>query len=221
MSPHLILRPADVPRERLGKLSERIIQELMQTEEMDVVGLSSACFLACSAVNISSRIANIHVTRSLIDYISVPVMGKLESVFFTISRKPGPDYVAEMQKLDKDLNLPVGPDSDVVAVGSRDAPERMTTLALWKLARVKRVKIVAAGAAINNAITTALQLTQGGISKEPVGVLLVGLSSIPSRDSGGVPRQVTAINIYLEKGFATKYDQRHSRILKDLQTGPA
>jgi hypothetical protein len=140
----------------------------MQTDdaEMDVIGLSTACFLACSAVGVSSRIANVHVTRSFIDYIQVPVMGKLESVFFTISRRSGLDYASKIQELDKELNLVMGPDSDVVAVGSRDAPERMTTLALWKLAKHKKVKIIAAGVAINNAISTALQITKSGIAKE-------------------------------------------------------
>jgi len=209
-----------VARERVGKLSEQIIQELIQAEEMDIIGLSQACFLACSAVNIATKIANVHVTRIYLDNLEVPILGKFEAIFFTLTKKSGIDFEAEMKRLDQGLALDRGRDSDVVVIGSRDTPGNMTTIALWKLSKSKRIKIIAAGAAINNAITAALQITHGQISKDPVGILLIALSSIEPRASTGHMNPVSAINIYLEKGVAKNYDKRHTDTVNELLSKP-
>lgn len=217
----LVLRPHDVQRERVGRLSEQIIQELMQSDEMEVVGLSLACFLACSAVNIATKIANVHVSKVEVDYLTVPVLGKFEAIFFTLTKEPGIDFESEMKKLDEGLGLEKGRDSDVIAIGSRDSAEKMTTMTLWKLSKSARVKIVAAGAAISNAIATTLQITHGQISRDPVHISLIALSSIEPRVAAGHMNPVTAINIYLEKGPAKPYDRRHGEIVAELLSKPA
>ncbi len=210
----IFVRPEDTQRVRISDLSERVITATVQYGVQDVVGLGSATSLVCSAVNVSRNIANVFVTKTSIELIDFGILGKFDSIFFTVENKAGPDWEEEMKKLDASMNLEKGPDSQQVAVGREDTPERMSTLCLLKLSRFKRVKVVAAGFAITNAISTALRVAKGGIAKEPVGIILVGLGSIESRQQLGPTRPVTAINIYLETGKQAEYDKRHREIMR-------
>lgn len=215
----IIIKPEDLSTKDVTFFSQQIIRSMIKYEELDVIGISSAIFLACSAVNVSTNIANIYVNSLSLDYIDIPVIGKFEGSFFVLSREPKIDWTAERQKLDKEMKLTIEPDGQLVVVSRRVSPEKMITICLWKLSKFDLVKIIAAGTAINNAVAVALQVARGGISKEPVALRLVTLTTVPSKETTP-PKPVTGIEIYLQKGMETTYDKRHLKILEKVKTSP-
>ena len=92
--------------------------------------------------------------------------------------------------------------------------ERLVTISLLRLAKFDEIKIVAAGSSINDAISLALKLTNGQISKDPVGIKLFHLYSILMRNDP--TKNIAAVSIYLQKGMSTKYTKRQSDLFKKL-----
>jgi len=214
----IIIRPEDLSTKDVGLFSEQIIHSMIAYDQLDVIGLSTAIFLTCSSVNISTSIANVHVNATSLDYIDIPVVGKFEGIFFVLGREPKVDWKSQSEKFDKTMKLSIDPTGQLIVISRRQEPARMITMCLWKLSKFDRLKIIAAGTAINNAVYVALQVARGGIAKEPVAISLVALSTVPSRE-GILPKPVTGIEIYLEKGKETVYDNRHLRVLERIKTG--
>ena len=104
-----------------------------------------------------------------------------------------------------------------VSVSRAATFERLLTISLLRLAKFDKVKIVAAGGSINDAIVLALKLTSGQISKEPVGIKLFHLYSIIMRNDP--TKSIAAVSIYLAKGVTTRYTKRQSAVLKKLESG--
>jgi len=67
------------------------------------------------------------------------------------------------------------------------------------LARFDEIKLIAAGGSINEAVSLALRLTEGQISKDHVGVKLIFVYSINMRNDPA--KRISAISIYLQKGI--------------------
>jgi len=214
----IVIRPEDLAIRKTSALSEQIVQTLINFDELDVVGISTAVFLPCSAINIARSIADIHISRLYIDYLEIPIVGKFEAIFFTLSRKMGLDIEAKMRELDSKMNLTIGKEGQLIAVSRRERLERLTSLCLWKLREFPRVKILGAGMAISNAVATALQVSRAGISKDPIAIEFIGLSTIQSRETDKPPKPVSAIDIYLTKGNETQYDERHLKIIEHLRS---
>ncbi len=95
--------------------------------------------------------------------------------------------------------------------------ERLLTISLLRLAKFDEVRIVAAGGSINDAIPLSLKLTNGQISKDPIGIKLVHLYSILMRNDP--TKSIAALSIYLQKGKSTLYAKRQSDLFKKIESG--
>jgi DNA-binding protein len=101
-----------------------------------------------------------------------------------------------------------------ISVGKEANLNKLLTLCLLKFSEFDKLKIIAAGGSINDAILLALRLTTGKISKVPVGVKLVSIHSIATR--ADITRKIVAIGIYIRKGSTTEYSKRHLDLLKKI-----
>lgn len=212
----LIITPQDLSL-RLSDISERVVLNLMQAENFDVIGLGDAMFLACSAVNIATDIANAHINEMYIDNLKIPILGSIGAVFIRIGREPKIDLPKRIEEEEKGMILTTDRDGQLIAVRRGGRIEKLVTLCLIKLTKVEKLKIIAAASAINDAINLALQLTQGPVAKESIGISFMNLDTITSRDDP--QKKMTAISIYLRKGYKTEYSKRHQELIKKLKTG--
>ena len=211
----LIVRPQDLSL-KVSDLSERVILGMMKAEELDIIGLNSAIFLTCSAINIATDIANVHVNELCIDYIEVPILGRLEAIFAAVGREPKIDIKSRIAEEEKGMNLTTDREGQLIAVWRGGKIERLVTICLLKLSKVEKLKVIAAATAINDAVSLVLQLTKGSISKVPVGISFISLSTIQSREDA--QKKMTAISIFLKKGQKTEYTRRHRELVKKLKT---
>ena len=211
----IIVKPQDLSL-RVNVLSERVILGMMKAEQLDIIGLNTAVFLACSAINIATEIANIHVNELCVDYIKVPVLGRFEAVFARVGKEPKIDIKSRIEEEEKGMNLTTDREGQLIAVRRGGRIEKLVTLCLLKLSRVEKLKLIAAASAINDAVSLALHLTQGSISKEPIGITFISFSSIQSRDDP--TKKMTGISIFLEKGQKTAYSKRHQELVKKLES---
>lgn len=214
----IIVRPEDISSRSIMSISDQIIQALIRGDTIDVIGISSAVSVACSSVSRAKELANVNVVHASIDYLELPVVGKFEAIFFRLSRRPAEVPIESvMKQLDSKMNLSFTPEGQAVSVPKRERPERLTSIALSKLQRFPIVKILAAGAAINSGVYVALQVARSGISKQPIAIDLVGLSSVESKfPSVG---KVASLEIYLVKGKETKYSDAHKQMLDRVKSG--
>ena len=210
----VVLRPEDLANKRVSTIIDGIIQTLVTHKELDVVGISSAIFLACSSANIVASVSKFNASKISIDYLEYPVIGKFEAIFLTLSKEGSSNHVERVKALESEIVG--GPGGSVVAVTKQDRLERITSLCLFRLREYSLVKILAAGTAITGAVLAALQVSKGGIAREEVGIPLVDLSSIPRREPEG--KSTTAIAIYLKRGHKTDYDVHHEELKKYLTT---
>ena len=93
-----------------------------------------------------------------------------------------------------------------VSVSRGSTLERLLTISLLRLAKFNEIRIVAAGGSINDAVSLALKLTTGQISKGARGIELLHLYSIVMRNDP--TKSIAAISIYLQKGKLTKYTEK-------------
>lgn len=210
----LIIRPSDLTL-KVTDLSEKVIANLMKAKDFDVIGLGDAIFLACSAVNITTDIANAYINGLSIDNFEIPVLGSINAIFIGIGREPEIDTTKRIEEEEKGMTLTTGREGQVIAV-RRGAPiERLVTLCLIKLSKVAKLKIIAAASAINDAVELAINMTKGPVSKEPIGVSFMDLYPIAQREDP--QKKMTAISIYLQKGQKTICDDRHRKLVKTLE----
>ena len=206
----IILQPADA-QAKVTDVVEGIISGIMENGAVNVVGLDDAMFLACSAINMATEIAKVYVDDIDIASLEVPSFGKVSVIAAHLSQKQVGDYAALAEIEDNSITDSV---EQTVSVSRAATFERLLTISLLRLAKFDKVKVVAAGGSINDAIALALKLTNGQIAKEPLGIKLFHLYSIVMRNDP--TKSIAAVSIYLQKGVTTRYTKRQSELLKSL-----
>jgi len=210
----LVIRPSDLTL-KVTDLSEKVIASLMKAKDFDVIGLGDAIFLACSAVNITTDIANAYVNELSIDSFEIPILGPINAIFIKIGREPEIDISKKIEEEEKGMILTTERDGQVIAVRRGARIERLVTLCLIKLSKVEKLKIIAAGSAINDAVELALNMTKGPVSKEPIGVSFMNIYPIATREDP--QKKMTAVSIYLKRGQKISYSDRHKKLVKTLK----
>jgi len=179
------------------------------------VGFGNGTALACMAVQISSSIANVFIKEMSLDFISSPAL-RIGAVFFVLGKERAVDWEKRKKEFDDKMKLDFSRDGQLIVVSRDLTPDKAIPLSLSKLARSEMLKIMAAGSAINRAVSLALELAKGDIAKEPIGIEFVVLSTIRFKiENADV--QGTGIEIYLRKGVQTVYTPKHKEITKMLQ----
>jgi len=207
----ILLQPTDASA-KITDIVEGIISGIMETGEVNIVGLNDSMFLACSAINMATEIAKVYVDDIDIASLEVPALGKVSAVSAHLSQKQVGDYSALAEKEEKSM---ADIAEQTISVSRAATMERLLTISLLRLAKFDEVKIVAAGGSINDAISLALKLTNGQISKDTIGIKLFHLYSIMMRNDP--TKSIAAISIYLYKGLTTRYIKRQSALLKKIE----
>jgi DNA-binding protein len=171
-------------------------------------------FLACSAMNMATEIANVYINEICIDTLEVSVFGKIGAVSSHLSQKQVTDFGKLVEKEEAEMDQK---EEQTISVGRGVKMEKLLTLCLLKFSKFDRLKLIAAGGAINDVILLALKLTTGKISKDTIGVKLIHMYSITTRQDAN--RRIAAISIYLRKGVTTEYSKRHNDLLKKIKSG--
>ena len=207
----ILLKPTDASA-KTTDVVESMLTDVLESGEVNVVGLNDSLFLACAAVNMATEIAKVYVDDIDIASIKVPTLGRVAAVSAHLSQKEAGDYTALAEREDKDL---IDATEQTVSVSRVATVERLLTISLLRLAKFDKIKIVAAGGSINDAIILALKLTSGQISKDPVGLKLFHLHAITMRNDP--TKSLAAISIYLQKGVTTRYTKRQCAVLKEVE----
>ncbi len=207
----ILLQPTDASA-KITDIVEGIISGIMETGEVNIVGLNDSMFLACSAINMATEIAKVYVDDIDIASLEVPAFGKVSAVSAHLSQKQVGDYSTLAEKEEKSMKDIA---EQTISVSRAATIERLLTISLLRLAKFDEVKIVAAGGSINDAISLALKLTNGQISKDTIGIKLFHLYSIVMRNDP--TKSIAAVSIYLYKGLTTRYTKRQSAILKKIE----
>ncbi len=190
----IVVWPSDVTL-KTSDITEKIISAIMEAGEVDLVGVGEAMFLVCSAINLSCEIANINVSQISLESVEDPKLGKTGAIYVHLAQKESDNYeklVAEEEKYMDNLN------DRTISVGREIPVEKLVTRSLMALARFDEIKLIAAGSSINDAILLALKLSNGQITRDPVGVRLIYVYSINMRNDPA--KRISAISIYLKKG---------------------
>lgn len=193
---------------------ERIISGIVETGEVDVVGIDEGIFLVCSAINMATEIAKIYIDDICIGSLETPVLGKTSAISAHLVQKQTWDYTKLAEQEEKGMQ---DIEEQTISVSRAATMERLLTISLLRLARFDKIRIVAAGGSINDAVSLALRLTMGQISKDAVGTKLVHLYSISMRNDP--TKSIAAVSIYLQKGISTVYTKRQRDLLKKLESG--
>lgn len=216
-NPLIIIRPQDISL-KVNEFSEKIISGIMSNPEIDIVGLSNGIFLACSAVNMASDIANVNINEIALGYIEVPILGKFEAVFIRVGSTPELNRGKRAKEEEKDMNLSTEREGQLITIRRQEQLDRVLTLCLIKLQRVEKLKIIAAASAINDAVSLALKLTEGRVAKYPIAITLVDLYSLPARDDP--LKKMTGVSIFLEKNHDTQRSPWFEDLTKRLKKLP-
>lgn len=202
----IIVGPSDTTL-KTSDLTESIISGILESGELDVVGINDSIFLVCSAVNMATDIANIFIEEIYIEPLEFPEIGKTASLLVYLTQSKTMDFEKLSAEQDREIT-----NEQTVSVSRGISMDRLLTICLLKLSRNNKLKLIAAGGAINDAVSLALKLTTGKISKDLVGVSLIYVYSIIARDDPN--RNTTAISIYLTKGISTTFSKRHDELTR-------
>jgi DNA-binding protein len=207
----IVIQPTDASL-KITDIVEKIISEMMQAGEVNIIGLGDAIFLVCSAVNVSADIAKVFVNDISIGNVELPSFGKTTALSAHLGKNEIWNYAKAAEQEEKAMeNI----EEQTVSVSRAATIERLLTISLLRIARFDKIRIVAAGGSINDAVTLALMLTKGQISKDLVGTKLVHVYSIGMRNDP--TKTIAAISIFLQKGLTTEWTKRQSELLKNLQ----
>ena len=209
----IAIRPSDVSL-KTTDVVERIISGIVEAGEVDVVGIDDGIFLVCSAMNMATEIAKIYIDDIYIGSLEVPVLGKTSAISAHLVQKQTWDYTKLAEQEEKGME---DIEEQTVSVSRAATMERLLTISLLRLAKFDKIRIVAAGGSINDAVSLTLRLTMGQISKDMVGTKLVHLYSISMRNDP--TKSIAAVSIYLQKGISTEYTKRQRDLLKKLESG--
>lgn len=194
-------------------LSQNIIQDLMKTDLLDVVGIGNSIMLTIAAVDVSRNIANVNIQTISLDYIPLTSTYAPEAIFFKLSKKPSvqPTMVKEFE---------AQPFNNVLArtIGVRrgDRVETVTNLILWRLNKFDKIKVMASGFAIMTAVKSTLQVIKSGIAKEQVGIGAITVEAVQRKTQSEpvIIKRIPAIQIYIEKGTKTEYPAKHKELIQ-------
>ena len=208
----IVIPPADASL-KITDVVEKIIAEIVQTGEVDVVGIGDAIFLVCSATNTAMDIAKIYINDVAIGNLESPSLGKTVVLSAHLGQQEIWNYTKAAEQEEKDMeNI----EEQTVSVSRVASMERLLTICLLRLAKFDKIRIVAAGSSINDAVALALMITKGQISKDTVGTKLVHLYSIGMRNDP--TKSIAAISIYLQKGLTTEWTKRQNEVQKKLES---
>jgi DNA-binding protein len=196
---------------KISDVTEEIISGIMDVGAVDVVGVGDAMFLACSAINLSCEIARIYVNQIGFGNLEDPHLGKSEAIFVHLAQQDSVDFEKLVVEEEKAMNN-IG--DRTLSVGHEIPIEKLVTRSLMALTRFDEIKLIAAGGSINEAVSLALRLTTGQISKEPVGVKLIYVYSINMRNDP--TKRISAMSIYLQKGITTEPADFVKELKKEL-----
>jgi hypothetical protein len=194
---------------KTSDVAEKIISAIMDYGEADVIGYGDAMFLACSAINMTTEIANVQINEAFIDQINDAALGKTAALTAHLSQTKIVDIKSQAETQDKELT-----EDQTVSVSRGLTTEKLVTICLLKLSRYDKIKLMAAGGAIYDAAALALKLTLGNISKDTLGIKLIDIYSIISREDK--TRKITAASIYLQKNVQIEVSQKHREFLEKL-----
>lgn len=206
----VVIRPSDLSL-KTSDVVERIISGIMESGEVDITGIGDSMFLACAAINMATDIANIFIDEICIEPLDVSALGKIPAISAHLGQTNTVDFKKLVEEEDQGMV-----EDQVVNVGRGTSMDKLLTTCLLKLSHYDKLKLMAAGGAINDAVSLALKLTTGKISRDTIGVKLMDIYSIVSRDDKN--RKITAVTIYLQKGVTTEYSSRHSDFVKRLKS---
>jgi len=212
----LVIRPDDIGKGKVNFFSDQIINKMAKVDELDVIGISNGISLACSATRMSSEFARVHIKEAFLNYLDIPILGKIGGVFFTLTGEQTVDWDSEKASLEKGMKLSFAADGQLVVISQNLPVEQMIPLCLKKLWKNDTIKIQACGASINRAVNLALEITRGKISREAVGIVLMTLSTIRGTFEGK-ETAMTGLEIFLRKGNETKYSKHHEAVLERLR----
>jgi len=208
----IVIRPSDASS-KTTDVVEELISAIIEAGEVDIVGINDGIFLACSAINMATEIAKVYVDDICISNIEFPVLGKTSTISVHLTQKQAGDYAALAEQEEQEME---NVEEQTISVSRAATMERLLTISLLRLAKLNEIRIVAAGGSINDAISLALRLTNGQISKDIVGTKLIHLYSISMRNNP--TKSIAAISIYLQKGITREYTKRQMDLLKKIKS---
>jgi DNA-binding protein len=209
----IVIQPSDVSL-TITDIVEKIISNIVEAGEINIVGINDAMFSVCSAINMATEIAKVYVDDIFIASIEAPVLGRAYSISAHLAQKPILDYTKLAKQEESEMEDVT---EQTISVSRAATMERLLTISLLRLAKFDEVRIVAAGGSINDAIPLALKLTNGQIAKDPIGIKLVHLYSILMRNDP--TKSIAAVSIYLQKSKSTLYTKRQIDLLKKIEIG--
>ncbi len=208
----IVIRPSDASS-KTTDVVEELISAIIEAGEVDIVGINDGIFLACSAINMATEIAKVYVDDICISNIEFPVLGKTSTISVHLTQKQAGDYAALAEQEEQEME---NVEEQTISVSRAATMERLLTISLLRLAKLNEIRIVAAGGSINDAISLALRLTNGQISKDIVGTKLIHLYSISMRNDP--TKSIAAISIYLQKGITREFTKRQMDLLKKIKS---
>ena len=191
---------------------EKIISGIMEAGEVNVVGIGDGIFLACSAVNMTTEIAKVYLNDLFIGSLETPEHVKTSAFSMLLGQNQLNDYLRLAEIEEKSMQ---DIEEQTISVSRASTIERLLTISLLRLAKFDEIRIVAAGGSINDAVSLALRLSEGQISKDQLGTKLVQLYSIKMRNDPS--KSIAAVSIFLHKGLSTIYSKRQRDLLKKLE----
>jgi hypothetical protein len=194
----IVVSPSDISL-KVSDVTEKIISGIMESGELDVVGIGDSIFLVCSALNFSCEIAKIYINQIGIERLEYPGVGRTAGVFAHLSQNQSVDYEKIVAEEEQSMDN-IG--DRTISIGHEVPMEKMLTRSLMTLAKYDEIKLIAAGGSITDAVLLATQLTSGQISRDAVGVKLIYIYSINMRNDPA--KKISAISIYLQKGATTQ-----------------
>jgi len=154
----------------------------------------------------------VYINDICITNLEIPVLGKTYAISAYLAQKQIWDYSKFAEQEEKEMNDIA---DQTISVSRGTAMERLLTISLLRLAKFDEVRIVAAGSSINDAVVLALELTNGQISKDIIGIKLIHLYSILMRNDP--TKSIAAVSIYIQKGISTRYIKRQTDLLKKIE----
>jgi DNA-binding protein len=209
----IVIMPSDASA-KTTDVVEELISGILEEGEVDIVGINDGIFLVCSAINMATEIAKVYVDDICISNLELPVLGKTCAISVHLTQKQAGDYAALAKQEEEEME---DIEEQTISVSRAATLERLLTISLLRLAKLNEIRIVAAGNSINDAISLALRLTKGQISKDIVGAKLVHLYSISMRNDP--TKSIAAISIYLQKGITIECTKRQMNLFKKIESG--
>ena len=209
----IVIMPSDASA-KTTDVVEELISGILTEGEVNIVGINDGIFLVCSAINMATEIAKVYVDDICISNLELPVLGKTSAISVHLTQKQAGDYAALAKQEEQEME---DVEEQTVSVSRAATMERILTISLLRLAKLNEIRIVAAGSSINDAISLALRLTKGQISKDIVGAKLVHLYSISMRNDP--TKSIAAISVYLQKGISRECTKRQMNLFKKIESG--